>query len=155
MKERYEFLVGGQWRTSNDLLEVRFPYNNELVAEVYQASDQDLEDAVQAAVRGFEITRKLPAHERSRILTNLLDQMQARFDELVEALQMEGGKTLNVARGETSRAMETVRVAAEEAKRIGGEIVPIDWTQAGEGRLGIVRHFPLGPVLGIEVTIEK
>jgi acyl-CoA reductase-like NAD-dependent aldehyde dehydrogenase len=149
MNKRHEFLVGGQWRTSDDLLEVRFPFNGELVAEVYQASDQDLEDAVQAAERGFEITRKLPAHQRSRILYNLLDQMTARFDELVEALQMEGGKTLNVARGETSRAMETVRVAAEEAKRVGGEIVPIDWTEAGEGRLGIVRHFPLGPVLGI------
>ena len=62
---------------------------------------------------------------------------------------MEGGKTQNVARGEVARAKETIRVAAEEAKRIDGEIIPIDWTEAGEGRMGFVRRLPLGPVLGI------
>ncbi|GAB4575616.1 MAG: aldehyde dehydrogenase family protein [Anaerolineae bacterium] len=145
----YKILVGGEWRETDTVIDVTFPYTNEVVAQVYQASDQDLEDAVQAAVRGFEVTRKMPSHQRSRILYNLLAQMEARFDELVEALQMEGGKTLNVAQGETRRAMETIRVSAEEAKRIGGEIIPIDWTEAGEGRLGFIRHLPLGPVLGI------
>jgi acyl-CoA reductase-like NAD-dependent aldehyde dehydrogenase len=149
MIKQYPFLVAGQRRTSQELLDVRFPYNNELVAQVYQASDADLEDAVQAAVRGFEITRKLPSHTRSRILSNLFDLMGKHFEELVETLVLEGGKTQNVARGEASRAMETVRVAAEEARRINGEIIPIDWTEAGEGRLGFIRRLPLGPVLGI------
>lgn len=145
----YKILVGGEWRETATLGDVRFPYNNEVVAQVYHGDDQDLEDALEAAVRGFEITRKMPAHERSRILYNLLAQMEKRYDEMVEALQMEGGKTLNVARGETSRAMETIRVSAEEAKRIDGEIMPIDWTEAGEGRMGFIRHLPLGPVVGI------
>lgn len=149
MVKQYSFIIAGKRRKSDEIVEVRFPYNNEVIAEVYQASDADLEEAVQSAVKGFEITRKLPAHKRSQILYNLLSQMEKRFDDLVSALVMEGGKTLNVARGEASRAMETVRVAAEEAKRVGGEIVPIDWTEAGEGRLGMVRRFPLGPVLGI------
>jgi acyl-CoA reductase-like NAD-dependent aldehyde dehydrogenase len=70
-------------------------------------------------------------------------------EELVEALVIEGGKTQNVAQGEAGRAKETVRVAAEEAKRIDGEIIPIDWTEAGEGRMGFIRRLPLGPVLGI------
>jgi len=148
-KGPHKFLIGGEWRASDALVDVHFPYNNEVVAQVYQASDADLEDAVQAAVRGFEITRRLPSYRRAGILFRLLEQMQARFDELVAALQMEGGKTLNVARGEVSRALETIRISAEEAKRIGGEIVPIDWTKAGEGRIGLVRHLPLGPVLGI------
>jgi acyl-CoA reductase-like NAD-dependent aldehyde dehydrogenase len=149
MSETAQIPGRGEWRSSDDVLQVRFPYNGEVVAEVCQASDQDLEEAIQAAVRGFEITRRLPSHKRSSILYGLLAQMERRFDELVHALQIEGGKTLNVARGETSRAIETVRVAAEEAKRIGGEIIPIDWTEAGEGRVGFVRHFPLGPVVGI------
>lgn len=143
------FLVGGEWRTSDDILEVRFPYTGELIARVCQATDADLEDAVQAAVRGFEATRKLPAHRRSAILYNLLDQMELRTDELIETLILEGGKARNVAAGETARAKETVRVAAEEAKRIGGKIIPIDWTEAGERRQGYVQHMPLGPVLGI------
>jgi acyl-CoA reductase-like NAD-dependent aldehyde dehydrogenase len=149
MVKQYEFIVGGQKRKSDELGEVRFPYDDELVAEVYQASDEDLGDAVVSAVEGFEITRKLPVHARSHVLHNLLDQMEKRSDELVEALVMEGGKTQNVARGEVGRARETVRVAAEEAKRIDGEIIPIDWTEAGEGRMGFVRRLPLGPVLGI------
>lgn len=149
MTKRYEFLVGGQWRSSDEIAEVRFPYNNETIAEVYQAGDDDLEDAVQAAIRGFEATRKLPSHKRSQILYNLLGQMENRTDELVEALTLEGGKTQNVARGEVSRAKETIRISAEEAKRLHGDIIPIDWTEAGENRMGFVRHLPLGPVLGI------
>jgi acyl-CoA reductase-like NAD-dependent aldehyde dehydrogenase len=149
MTDPRPFLIGGEWRTSDDILDVRFPFSNEVVARVCQATEQDLEDAIAAAERGFEITRKLPSHARSRILYALLDQMQARSGELVETLILEGGKTRNVAEGETSRAMETVRVAAEEAKRISGEIIPIDWTEAGENRMGFVRHLPLGPVLGI------
>ena len=149
MTDPRPFLVGGEWRSSDDILEVRFPYTNEVVGRVCQATEQDLEDAIRAAERGFEITRKLPAHARSRILYALLDRMQARRSELVETLILEGGKTRGVAEGETTRAMETVRVAAEEAKRVTGEIVPIDWTEAGENRVGFVRHLPLGPVLGI------
>jgi acyl-CoA reductase-like NAD-dependent aldehyde dehydrogenase len=149
MTEPRPFLIGGEWRTSDDVIDVRFPYDNDVVARVYQATEQDLEDAIASAVRGFEITRKLPSHARSTILYNLLEQMEKRTEELIEALVLEGGKTQNVAAGETARAKETVRVAAEEAKRINGEIIPIDWTEAGENRHGFIRHLPLGPVLGI------
>jgi acyl-CoA reductase-like NAD-dependent aldehyde dehydrogenase len=142
--KQHEFFVAGRPRKTDQTKPVRFPYNDEVVAEVYQAGDAELEEAVAGAVRGFEITRKL-----SKILFNLLDQMEKRTDEMVEVLTLEGGKTQNVARGETARAKETVRVSAEEAKRITGEIVPIDITPAGEGRLGFVRHLPLGPVVGI------
>jgi acyl-CoA reductase-like NAD-dependent aldehyde dehydrogenase len=149
MVKQYEFLVGGQWRKSEQLTEVRFPYNNEVVAEIYIPTEQDLEEAIVSAVKGFEITRKLPSHVRSSILYGLLDQMEKRTNDIVEAMVLEGGKTQDVAKGETARAKETIRTSAEEAKRIGGEIIPIDWTTAGEGRLGFIRHFPLGPVLGI------
>ena len=143
------FLVGGVWKTSDQVSDVRFSYNGDVVARVCQATGQDLDDAVAAAVRGFESTRKLPSHARSRILFNLLDQMEKRTAELIETLVLEGGKAYKVAAGETARAKETVRIAAEEAKRINGEIVPLDWTLAGENHQGFVRRFPLGPVLGI------
>ncbi len=149
MIKQHKFLIGGQWRTSDHLEPVIFPYNGEVVGEVYQAGPADVEDAVQAAVRGFEITRKLPTHARARILFNLLEQLEKRSGEMIEAMTLEGGKTLDVTRGETARAIETIRVAAEEAKRINGEIIPLDLTPAGEGRMGLVNYFPLGPVLGI------
>ena len=149
MIKQHEFIIGGQKRKSSQIKEVRFPYNNEIIAEVYQAEDTDMENAVVLALKGFEKTRKLPSHARSRILHNLLYQMEKRYDELVETLLMEGGKAKNVALGEVNRAKETIRIAAEEAKRINGEIISIDWTEAGEGRMGFVLHLPLGPVLGI------
>jgi len=149
MNDQKPFLIGGEWRKSDDIREVRFPYNNDIVASVCQATDEDLEDAVVSANSGFEITRKLAVYERSKILNNLAALMEKRADELVEALILEGGKTRGVAMGELGRGLETIRISAEEAKRIGGEFVPIDWSQAGEQRQGLVRHFPLGPVLGI------
>lgn len=149
MSEPRKFLIGGEWRSGAKTIKVKFPYNDEVVGSVYAADDNDLEAAIVAAERGFEITRKLPAHKRSQILCRLLEQMEQHTEALVEALILEGGKTRQVAEGETARAKETVRVAAEEAKRIGGEIVPMDWTPAGEGRFAVVKRFPLGIVLGI------
>ena len=149
MTEPRPFLVGGEWRTSDKVFEVRFPYSDEVVAQLHQPTERDLVDEIVAAQRGFEITRKLPAHARSQILYRLIDQMEQRFDELVETLIIEGGKARKVAAGETGRAIETVRVAAEEAKRVTGEMVPIDWTEAGENRVAFVRRLPLGVVLGI------
>lgn len=146
---RHEFLIAGKHRQGDSVRPVSFPYNDEVVAEVYQASEADLEDAIQSAAAAFETTRKLPAHARARILVNLVDHMERRTDALVEALMQEGGKTQQVARGEVERAKETVRLSSEEAKRIHGAIIPIDLTPAGEGRLGFVHHVPLGPVLGI------
>ncbi len=149
MTEKRPFLVGGKWRTSDSVNQVRFPYNGEVIAEVCQAAAADIEDAISAAAAGFETTRRMPSHERSTILYNLLEQMERRADDFVEAMILEGGKTRGVAKGEFGRAKETIRVSAEEAKRIGGEIIPIDWTAAGEQRMGFVRRLPLGPVVGI------
>jgi acyl-CoA reductase-like NAD-dependent aldehyde dehydrogenase len=149
MSDPKPFLIGGEWRTSDSLLEVRFPYSDDLVAQFCLSGERELEDAVVAAQKGFEITRTLPAHVRSKILYGLLDQMEKRTDELIQTMVLEGGKTCGVAAGETARAKETVRVAAVEAKRINGEIISIDWTEAGENRMGFIRHLPLGPVLGI------
>ncbi len=146
MKKQYSFLIGGEWRTSEQTLEVRFPYNDEVFTRIYLGSDADMEDTIVTAGKGFAKTRKLSSYQRSNILYQLLEQMENRTDELVETLIMEGGKARNVAEGETARAKETIRVSAEEAKRVGGELVPIDWTKAGEGRFGFFRRFPLGVI---------
>lgn len=142
-------LVGGEWRGSDDVLEVRFPYDGSLVDSVSMASAADMDDAMAAAVDGFEITRKLPSHRRSEILSNMAALLRERFDEVVEAMILEGGKNRKTAIGETARALETLKVSAEEARRIGGEVFSIDWTAAGENRQGFTRRQPVGTVLGI------
>jgi len=145
----WESIIGGKKRKSDQTKEVRFPYNQEHVAEVYQASDQDIEDSITCAIQGFEITRKLPAHARSQILLNLHKQIELNTDRLVDTLVHEVGKTVTVARHEVRRSKETVLDAAEEAKRINGEIIATDGTEGGVGRMAFVRRVPLGPVLGV------
>ena len=142
-------LIGGEWRGSDDVMEVRFPYDGSLVDAVSMASAADMDDAMAAAAKGFEVTRKLPSHKRSQILQNMVRLLRERFDEVVDAMIMEGGKNRKTAVGETSRALETLKVSSEEARRIGGEVFSIDWTAAGENRQGFTRRLPVGTVLGI------
>jgi len=142
-------LIGGEWRGSDDVMEVRFPYDGSLVDAVSMASAADMDAAMAAAADGFALTRKLPSHRRSEILTNVITLLRERFDEVVEAMILEGGKNRKTAVGETTRALETLKISAEEARRIGGEVFSIDWTAAGENRQGFTRRMPVGPVLGI------
>ena len=145
----YPVLVGGKLKRTQETLKVRFPYTGEIYAEVCQAGPVEIKEAVAAACRGFEETRGLSTHERSQILSRLADRIHARADELTDVLVMEGGKTKKFAATEVARAESTVRTASEEAKRIYGEIIPLDWGPESEGRTGYLRRFPLGPVLGI------
>ena len=142
-------LIGGEWRGSDDVMEVRFPYDGSLVDAVSMASAADMDDAMDAALEGFEVTRALPSHKRSEILQNMARLLHERFDEVVDAMIMEGGKNRKTALGETARALETLKVSSEEARRIGGEVFSIDWTAAGENRQGFTRRAPIGTVLGI------
>ena len=142
-------LVGGEWRGSQDVLEVRFPYDGSVVGAVSMAAPDDMEDAMARAAAGFGETRKLPGHRRSEILQNMRRLMEERFDELVEAMILEGGKNRKTAVGEAGRALQTIAVSAEEARRLGGEIFSVDWTPAGENRQGFTRRAAIGTVLGI------
>ena len=147
--EPYPLILGGVKKQTEEIVNVRFPYTGEVYAKVCQASQNDLKEAVAAAVRGFEKTRRLSSGARSRILSGLAVEIHKRSDELVDVMVMEGGKTKKFAVNEVSRAEATVRTSSEEAKRIYGEIIPLDWTDDTEGRVGFLQRFPLGPVAGI------
>ncbi len=142
-------LIGGEWRGSDNVMELRFPYDGSLVGAVSMASAADMDDAMAAAAAGYEITRKLPSYRRSEIIQNIRAGLEKRFDEVVEAMILEGGKNYKTAAGETARALETLKVSAEEARRLGGEVFSIDWTAAGANRQGFTRRMPVGTVLGI------
>ena len=142
-------LIGGEWRGSGDVMDVRFPYDGSLVDEVSLASAADMDEAMARAMEGFAITRSLPSHKRSQILENMARLLGERFDEVVEAMILEGGKNRKTAIGEATRAMQTLKVSGEEARRITGEVFSTDWTAAGENRQAFTRRLPIGTVLGI------
>jgi acyl-CoA reductase-like NAD-dependent aldehyde dehydrogenase len=147
--ETYPIILGGVKKQTDEIVSVRFPFTGEAYAQVCQASSLDLKVAVTEAVKGFETTKKLSSGTRSQILTRLADEIHTRADELAEVLVMEGGKTRKFALSEVARAEVTVRTSAEEAKRIYGEIIPLDWSDDTAGRTGFLQRFPLGPVVGI------
>jgi acyl-CoA reductase-like NAD-dependent aldehyde dehydrogenase len=135
--------------TETETYEVKSPWDGSVVGVVRRASPQDVEDAIVRALAAFEETRHLPSWQREEILIAISQGIAARRDELAETIALEAGKPLKAARLEVDRATFTFKVAAEESKRIYGEIVPLDWLPGNERRRGEVRRVPLGVVSGI------
>lgn len=146
---RLGFLIDGRWLEEGTAFDVLSPFNGTLAGIAHRASASHLEEAIQAAQRAFEVTRRIPAHERQRILRTIADAIVQRSDEFAKTMALEAGKPLKAARAEVERAVLTFTVAAEETARIGGEWIPLDRTPAGADRAGIVRRFPIGPVAAI------
>lgn len=125
------------------------PFGGEVVGEMALASAEDLERAIEAAEDAFTVTRGMSAWERDRMLRGTADGIAARRKELVERMIAESGKPRRFADGEVTRAISTFTLAAEEAKRFGGEVPPVDITEASEGYFALSSRFPRGPVAGI------
>ncbi|HEV2206654.1 MAG TPA: aldehyde dehydrogenase family protein [Candidatus Acidoferrales bacterium] len=143
------FFVHGKWMTEGDTIEVLSPYDGSVVGTVHRATATHAEAAIRAAQHAFETTRKMPSYERQRILRAISDGIAENREEFAALMALEAGKPIRTARAEVDRAIFTFAIAAEEATRIGGEWLPLDLQPSAAGRGGIVRRFPLGPVLGI------
>jgi len=141
--------LAGEFVREGTPLEVRDPATGELVATTWQAGPQELERATAAAVEAFAATRRLASFERRDALAHVAARISEEADDLAELLTRESGKPIRDAKGEVARAALTFRTAAEEALRINGEWLPLDWSAANRGRSGIVRRYPIGPVAGI------
>jgi glyceraldehyde-3-phosphate dehydrogenase (NADP+) len=145
----FGILLEGTWQKTGDAVEVRSPYDDALVAVIHRAGPEEIEKAIASATDAFQVTRKLPSWKRTEILENISAGIQARHEELARTLAMEAGKPIKTARAEIDRAVFTFKVAAEEARRIFGEIVSLDWIPGMEGREAHIRRVPLGPITGI------
>ncbi|UCE20214.1 MAG: aldehyde dehydrogenase family protein [Gemmatimonadota bacterium] len=149
MRREFKLLIGEERRESSEKMEVRNPYNDEVVGIVHKGAAQDIDDAIEKAVRAFEVTRRMASHQRSEILHTVAQRIQERRDEFARTICLEAGKTITDSRIETDRAVNTFTIAAEEAKRVAGEVIPLDLLPASANRLGMTRRFPLGPMAGI------
>jgi len=143
------FYLQGRWIEEGTPVEIRAPYDGAPLAQVFQATSEHVERAIQAAVRAFGSTRRLPAFERQRVLRSIAQQITSRKEEFARTLAQEAGKPIKVARTEIERGIFTFTVAAEETTRIPGEYLSLDWQQFTAGRWGIVRRYPVGPLVGI------
>ena len=142
-------LIRGAARQTGDDVAVRSPYDDRLVAVVHRAGPAEIEAAIAAAVEAFQETRRLPSWQREQILGRIAVTIANRKDELSRTIALEAAKPLKTAGLEVERASFTFKVAAEEAKRIYGEIIPLDWIPGTERRVAHLRRIPLGPIVGI------
>ena len=141
--------LAGEFVRAGTPLAVHNPATGELIATTFQAGPAELERATVAAVEAFEQTRRLASYERRDALAHVAERISQDADELADLLTRESGKPIRDAKGEVARAALTFRTAGEEALRITGEWMPLDWNAANRGRSGIVRRYPIGPVAGI------
>ncbi len=145
----HRLLINGAWRESQDVREIRSPYDRAVAGRVHFAEREQVKAALAAADHTFQKTRRLSSRERSTVLEKAAAGIQERKEELARSITLQSGKIIRDARAEVDRAVMTFDIASEEAKRQGGEFIPLDLSAATAGRWGIARRFPVGVVTAI------
>jgi len=141
-----KLLINGQWKETPNYSPLYSPFSGELIAEIPVASEDDIESAIAAAYEARSIMANMPAHQRSEILNKLSILLEERADEAARILALEVAKPITTAMVEVNRTIETYKFAAEEAKRIHGETLPLDASKSGEGRIAYTMREPIGVV---------
>src|SRR5215210_8485015 len=139
-----KLLLAGEWVETGAWAEVRSPYSGDVVGRVARAGAAEARRAVDAAEAAMR--DPLPAHRRAEILVRVAGQLGRRHEEAAQLISAEAGKPLKAARVEVSRAMSTFTMAAVEARKLAGEMVPMDASQAGVGKLAFTLRQPVGVV---------
>jgi acyl-CoA reductase-like NAD-dependent aldehyde dehydrogenase len=144
----YKLFLAGEWR-AGQAYTVTCPYDGAPVGVVQRAGPAELEQAVQAAVKAFEVTRRLPGHKRAAALRKISETIAAQAEDFARTIALEAGKPIKQARVEVGRSITTFAAAAEEATRFHDEVLHLDALPGGENRPAIVRRFPIGPIAAI------
>jgi acyl-CoA reductase-like NAD-dependent aldehyde dehydrogenase len=142
-------LIGGEWRATDTLKEVRAPYTGEMLARVSYAAQDDVEEAVASAASAAAELRALPRYEIAEALRRIADHIKDRREKFARTIAQESAKPITAARGEVDRGVSTFTFASEEARRFTGETVPVDTQALGRGRFGWTERIPRGVIFGI------
>src|SRR5687768_5352431 len=137
-------LIAGKWVETGEWQEVRSPYSGDIVGRVAKAGPDETRRAIDAAEEAMD--EPLPAHKRAEILVRVAGALGRRHDEVARLISDEAGKPLKAAKIEASRAMSTYTFSAVEARKLAGDMVPMDASQGGEGKLAFTLRRPLGVV---------
>jgi len=144
-----KMLIDGQWVAKAETIDVINPFDGTVIDTVPAGTTTDVKAAIETAVEGYEINRNLPVHERITILKKACEIMEDRHEELAKTIATEGSKTITEARKEVGRAINTMMISAEEARRICGETLPFDSAPGSENRVGYYYRFPIGVIAAI------
>ena len=137
-------LIGSEWVETGEWIEVRSPYDGSLVGRVPSAGAEETKRALDAAEAAMR--EPIPAHERAAILDRVAGLLTERQDEVARTICAEAGKPMKAARVEASRAVSTFTMAAVEARKLAGDVVPMDASPSGQGKLALTLRVPIGIV---------
>jgi len=144
-----KMLLGHEWVDRSDTIDVRDPFDNSVIDTVPSANAEDVQTALTAAYAARETARKMTTYERSQVLLKTASIVADNLEDFAQTIAREGSKTINEARGEAKRTVNTLTISAEEAKRLTGETIPFDSFPGGEVRRGYFERVPIGVVLAI------
>ncbi|AOM82912.1 aldehyde dehydrogenase family protein [Salisediminibacterium beveridgei] len=143
---REQMLIAGDWIYAEKTFQVKDPQNNQVIANVPSASVEDMIYAIEQAESAFRHLSSWPTHERILVLNLAADYIEEYFEMFSETIATEGSKTITEARGEVKRTIQTIRISAEEARRLKGETINFDQKEGSENRVGYEYRFPIGVI---------
>ncbi|MDM5249608.1 aldehyde dehydrogenase family protein [Lysinibacillus sp. G4S2] len=146
---RKNLFINGDWVEAAEYTELRSPYSSEVIAEIPKANVEEVEAALVAADAARKTMANMPLYKRAIILEKLASLLEARAEEAAELIALEAAKPISTAKAEVQRTIQTYKFAAEEAKRIHGETIPVDAAPGGDGRIAYTVREPLGIVAAI------
>jgi len=149
MIDEHQLFIDGKWVLGKDVKDIKSPYDQSIVGRVHFADVDQVRGAVDSAHLAFQNTKMLSSFERAKALEFVSDQIAKNKEKLARSIVMGAGKAIKSARVEADRAVSTFQIASEEAKRMNGEIIPLDLSPQTSGRWGLVRRFPIGVMVGI------
>ncbi|RSL33746.1 aldehyde dehydrogenase family protein [Salibacterium salarium] len=142
-------LLAGEWIERTEQINVYNPENNEIIGSIPAGKAEDMNDAITLAQEGKEIAENLSIRERMDILNKAATYIEDNLEDFARTIALEGSKTINEARSETKRAAETIRISAEEARRLTGESINFDQMPGNTDRMGYYFRFPVGIIAAI------
>ena len=141
--------IAGEWVDRDDKIPVFNPFDNSTIDTVPRASVEDVNTAIASAQRGAAVMAKIPGYERFQMLRKAADLLEERNEEFAQTITKEEGKVIAEGRTEAGRAVQTISLSGEEAKRLYGETVPLDGAPGWNGQLGFTLRVPCGVVAAI------
>ncbi len=145
LKEAYPYYLANRAVHANQDLEVTDKYTGKVATRVALAHYPVIEQAIEAASKAQEAMQEFAPYRRQEVLNHCVKRFRERFDEIAMALCIEAGKPIKDARGEVTRLIDTFRVGAEEAVRIGGEVMNLEIAERAKGYRGMWKRVPIGP----------
>lgn len=144
--KRKKLFINGEWREAQTYTPLISPYSQEMIAEIPLATEDEVDQAIQAAYQARDVMATMPSYQRASILEKLAYLLEERGEEAAKIIALEASKPITTARGEVARTIQTYKFAAEEAKRIHGETLSLDAAPGGEGRVAYTVREPIGVI---------